>query len=512
MENINTQAMLRVGATLQQGKYRIEKYLSSGGFGNTYMAFNTQFEEMVAIKEFFMRGVTQRDANSTSVSVSNAENHTQFAEQLKKFKKEARRIRLLHNDHIIAVYDLFEENGTAYYVMDYVDGESLSERLKRKGQSLDEQEVRNYLPQILDALQTIHAQGIWHLDLKPGNIMVDSQGRIRIIDFGASKQMANSGGGATSTATAYTDGYAPREQMEQSIDKYGAWTDLYALGATIYNLLTNRKPPLPSDIDELGDKAFSFSPTTSQSIKDLVKTLMATNRKDRPQTDAGVMACVAAMPPINSEDSDVTIISSTKRTNHRSTAIKTHAARKSTATKTPSASKTTTRKPMVHWVAKMLAGEGKEMRIFLILAAIATVWIFALAWCSNHSSTEEVVDSTAVQQGIATTINGAPVLYYGPIDDHNNPHGDGEAKWRNGKSYYKGHFNHGEMDGECVLFIDPDGNEFKGTMANGSYQKGTMTMTTGEVYRGTMKNNAPLDGTLTDTNGREYTIINGVLQ
>lgn len=188
--------MLRVGATLQMGKYRIERYLSSGGFGNTYVAYNTEFEETIAIKEFFLKGVNQRDGNNTTVSVSNSDNMTMFAEQLNKFKKEARRIRKLHNPHIVAVHDLFEENGTAYYVMDYVDGESLSERLKRLGRPLDEQEVRDYLPQLLDALQTIHAQDIWHLDLKPGNIMVDRQGTVRLIDFGASKQ-ASSGGATT---------------------------------------------------------------------------------------------------------------------------------------------------------------------------------------------------------------------------------------------------------------------------------------------------------------------------
>ena len=111
-QDINNTSMLKVG-TILRGTYRIDNYLSSGGFGNTYVATNIEFEERVAIKEFFMKGVTQRDGNHTTVSVSNAENSNSFFEQKEKFKKEARRIRLLRNPHIVNVHDLFEENGTA---------------------------------------------------------------------------------------------------------------------------------------------------------------------------------------------------------------------------------------------------------------------------------------------------------------------------------------------------------------------------------------------------------------
>lgn len=279
--------MLKVG-TILRGIYRIDSYLSSGGFGNTYVATNIEFDERVAIKEFFMKGVTQRDDNQTTVSVSNTENSNSFLEQREKFKKEARRIRQLNNPHIVRVHDLFEENGTAYYVMDYVDGENLSDRLKRTGKPMTEDEVNQVLPQILDALKSIHDAGIWHLDLKPANIMVDKRGNVKLIDFGASKQLnAQKGGATTSTAISYTNGYAPREQMEQNYDKFGPWTDIYALGATIYNLLTNKRPPLPSDIDDddSEDKhnAFPFAKDVSNELKQLILRMTATNRLHRLQ-------------------------------------------------------------------------------------------------------------------------------------------------------------------------------------------------------------------------------------
>ena len=244
--------MLRVG-TILRGIYRIDSYLSSGGFGNTYVATNVEFDERVAIKEFFMKGVTQRDENQTTISVSNSENTSSFLEQKEKFKKEARRIRQLHNEHIVAVHDLFEENGTAYYVMDYIDGESLAERLKRTERSMTEQEVLEVLPQILDALKAVHNEGFCHLDIKPSNIMLDRNGTVKLIDFGASKQISADGSLTTNAPTAFarTPGYAPRELMEQNFKNIGPWTDVYSLGATLYVLLTNEKlPPLPSDIDD----------------------------------------------------------------------------------------------------------------------------------------------------------------------------------------------------------------------------------------------------------------------
>lgn len=285
MDELNNQNMLQVG-TILHGTYKIESYLASGGFGNTYLAKNIEFDETYAIKEFFVKGVCQRDGNSTTISVSNAENTNSFEQQREKFKKEARRLRSLSNPHIVKVYDLFEENGTAYYVMDYVDGENLSVRLKRINAPLAESEVRNYLNQILDGLEAIHNEGMFHLDIKPANIMVDSHDVVKLIDFGASKQQSTVGGATMSTGISYTNGYAPSEQMAQSYDKFGPWTDFYALGATMYKLLTNQDPPSVSDLseDETEDKHLALPmPNVSEEIKKLVVWMMQEKRVKRPK-------------------------------------------------------------------------------------------------------------------------------------------------------------------------------------------------------------------------------------
>ncbi len=305
MAEINTLTMLQVGTVLH-GTYRIESYLSSGGFGNTYIAKNFEFSETFAIKEFFVKGVCQRDGNNTTIIVSNSENADSFAQQKEKFKKEARRLRSLNNPHIVKVYDLFEENGTAYYVMDYVDGENLSTRLNRTQSSLSESIVRNYLSQILCGLDAIHAVGIWHLDIKPANIMVDSHDIVKLIDFGASKQQSAAGGATMSTGISYTNGYAPSEQMAQSYDKFGPWTDFYALGATVYKLLTNQNPPSVTDLteDETEDKHLALPmPNVSEEMKKLVVWMMQVNRLKRPKNVAEFKTKKIRKIPLNTQPS-----------------------------------------------------------------------------------------------------------------------------------------------------------------------------------------------------------------
>ena len=285
---------LKLGTTLQGGRYRIERVLGQGGFGITYLARNTVFDIDVAIKEFFMKDENDRDGSS--VTMPNTTKQELFHGQMEKFKKEAKRMFAIRNEHIIGVQDLFEENGTAYYVMDYVDGENLAEHLKRTGKPMTEQEVRAILPQILDALKSVHDAGIWHLDLKPANIMIDKSGNIQLIDFGASKQLnAQKGGATTSTAISYTNGYAPREQMEQNYDKFGPWTDIYALGATLYTLLSNKRPPLPTDIDDdiSEDKHLALpmpAEVMGKKLHKLILWMMQTDRSKRPQNIDDIIA------------------------------------------------------------------------------------------------------------------------------------------------------------------------------------------------------------------------------
>lgn len=290
---INNNDLLPIGTVLCNGKYRIVKYLASGGFGKTYIATDTSFDETVAIKELYIKGLCGRDA-SGDVTVTSLDNKQSFMSQQEKFRKEARRLRRLDNKHIVKVRDLFDENGTSYYVMDLIDGESLSERIKRIGR-VSETDIMALLPQILDALDVVHKEQIWHLDLKPANIMVDNGGCVKLIDFGASKQFRSSDGVTLSTSStmAYTSGFASAEQMEQNFEKFGPWTDLYSLGATIYYALTLNLPPSPSDINENPTEALKLPSDIGKKMAELVIWLMKPNRMERPKNVSEVSLAIS---------------------------------------------------------------------------------------------------------------------------------------------------------------------------------------------------------------------------
>ncbi len=278
------------------GRYRIERYLASGGFGNTYVATDTRFNGLVAVKEFFMRGTNHRAADHSTVVVSNAANQAGFDAQLDKFRREAQRIFTLRNDHIVHVIDLFDANGTSYYVMDFIDGESLSARVKQA--PLSEAQARDVAGQLLDALDTVHRAGFFHLDVKPGNIMIDRKGHCTLIDFGASKQLsAMERTSLSSSGMAYTPGYAPIEQEGQRTKSIGPWTDLYAVGATLYHLLTGQTPP-EVDPDDTGDdgRMFAYPAGVSMQMQKAISRLMNPSPRRRPQNVEQAKAVLAGRP------------------------------------------------------------------------------------------------------------------------------------------------------------------------------------------------------------------------
>ncbi len=291
---------LQPNTTLKGGKYRIERVLGQGGFGITYLATQVSSNRQVAIKELFIGGSGQaiNDRRGNQVVVTNSANQQSFNQQKAKFKKEALRLANLNHPNLVKVHEFFEENGTAYFVMDYIEGESLRTKLNREG-VLSENLVLKYIQQLLPALDTAHKQSIWHLDIKPENIMVDKYGHVYLIDFGASKHVEPNSTLTTSLALAYTPGYCPPELMDlsnetpeyylQAIKDIGPWTDVYALGATMYNLLTDSIPPSKRRLDKEGRRAFSFPSNISSSTQDLIVWMMKPDREDRPQSIRGLL-------------------------------------------------------------------------------------------------------------------------------------------------------------------------------------------------------------------------------
>lgn len=303
---------LPVGTVLKW-KYRIKSHLSSGGFGKTYLAEYGSRNTKVAIKEFFMNTANQREADGVTVSVDRTkENADAFDSQLVKFKKEYERLKQINNVHVVKVHECFEENGTAYYVMDYVEGDDLKGRLKQRRTPYAEKTVLGYLKQILDGLAAIHSAGLLHLDIKPANIMVTARGHMKLIDLGASKDYMRGVGATVLTGMARTDRYAPPEQIDGSYDKLGPWTDFYALGATIYYLLTCNEIPTWTELneDKSSDKWNALPmPGISEETKRLVVWLMNTDREKRPHSVSEIQASMNSKKKAGSSYEEATVLS-----------------------------------------------------------------------------------------------------------------------------------------------------------------------------------------------------------
>ncbi len=228
-------------------EYRIDAILGAGGFGVTYKALDTHLENWVAIKEYFPVEWSFRDPNGITVhpntqgqASNNADQPSDYVWGLERFLDEARVLARVQHPFVVRVKRYFRAHGTAYIVMDYEEGEPLSAILQ-DGEILGEDEVRGLLEDVLPALQAVHEQGFLHRDIKPSNLYVRSNDhRVILIDFGAAREAI--GRHSKSVTSLVTPGYSPPEQYTTRNDRYGTWTDIYALGAVLYRCITGHTP------------------------------------------------------------------------------------------------------------------------------------------------------------------------------------------------------------------------------------------------------------------------------
>lgn len=269
------------GTRLQGGKYEIVRFISSGGFGCTYEAKHAMLNKSVAIKEFFVKDFCNRDSTTNSIYIA-SESKVSLIEKLRgKFVAEAQALFDMHHQNIVRVTDIFEENNTAYYVMDFISGPSLAGLIGERG-ALPEKEAVGYIRQVADALKYVHSLNRLHLDIKPQNIMINSSGDAILIDFGVSKQYDEVSGENTSTLVGSTPGYAPIEQNGANLTIFSPASDIYALGATLYKALTGVTPP-PASLIASGESLERLPETFSAPVRRAVEAAMQIPRNKRPQ-------------------------------------------------------------------------------------------------------------------------------------------------------------------------------------------------------------------------------------
>ena len=286
---------LLIGAHLQGGKYKIEKVLGQGGFGITYLAEHTGLGRKVALKEFFMQEHCNRDADTAQVSVPSVGSKELVERFRQKFLKEARMIASFDNGNIIKIFDIFEENNTAYYVMEYLEGKSLKTVVDAGG-ALAEASALKHIRQVADALCEIHSHNLLHLDVKPANIMLNRKGQAVLIDFGISKHYDEGGHQTSSALIGTSEGYAPLEQYEAgALDSFTPATDIYALGATLFFLLTGTRPPKAGDV--MNDGLPVLPQEISPAVRNAIDVAMQPRRKDRPQSIADFLALLGGVAP-----------------------------------------------------------------------------------------------------------------------------------------------------------------------------------------------------------------------
>jgi WD40 repeat protein len=277
--SISVSLSLPLGTKLFGGKYSVGKVLGQGGFGITYMGADTILSRPVAIKELFPEGCQR---NGTTVQPTRIP-PSDFSSMKQKFLDEARLLASLNHPGIVKVYDFFEENNTAYMVMEYLRGKSLAKLVEERGGALGEQEAVGYILKVCEALDVVHKAGYLHRDIKPENIIVCEDGRVVLIDFGAARAfMAGKTGRMT---VILTPGFAPLEQYAEQA-KRGAYTDIYALGATLYYLLTGQVPVSAADrfsgVELKGVR--EINGRVSRQVEEAVMKAMAMKVEERPQS------------------------------------------------------------------------------------------------------------------------------------------------------------------------------------------------------------------------------------
>lgn len=506
--------------------YKITSVLGQGSFGITYRAkvemrgaLGTLDSNMyVAIKEFFMKEVNGRD--NTSVTSGSTSRDGLFEYYREKFEREARNLSTLQHKNIVRVLESFQANGTVYYAMEYISGQSLdSVIIKSPHHCLDAATALGYTQQLGSALSFMHSKGMLHLDVKPANAMVKDDGTVVLIDFGLSKQYAANGEPESSTKVgAGTPGYAPLEQASYRKGKgFPTMMDVYALGGTLYKMLTGQRPPEASEI--LND-GFPIGEMKQHGVPPqvaaCVRKAMAPLKKDRYKTIDQLLNALAqcslhggSYDELNEATTiaEVDVIGVVKPQVTPQEQVIPQVTPKPQPTPQPKTQVSPKPKPKVVPVPSSSIDEkekksNKSKMVIGAVVAVAAIIAFNAVPRGGKTTggktvpdTIETVETHEINDTVSVVCaDGTEGWWMGTVNKDNQPAGKGVFYYRDddkdGRSEYRGCIYGGvRQDANKATLTYKNGNCYEGTFLNDMFTKGTLWMPNdGLAYVGTFYN------------------------
>jgi serine/threonine protein kinase len=494
---------LKTNTKLKNDTYTIISVLGQGGFGITYKAIThgavsgvlggVKVDIPVAVKEFFMKDACVRDDVTSSVSIPTKGGKEQIERYKKKFIKEAYNLSKLNHPNIVKVIDVFEENNTVYYVMQFLKNSSLRHYMKEHG-VMNEEQATKYILQIANALKYMHSERhMCHFDVKPSNILLDDYYNAKLIDFGISKNYDEGGNETSSTPIGISKGYAPLEQYRQSIHEFSPTSDIYSLGATFYTLITGKVPPEASDVLDNGIPEKPIDVSTK--VWDVIKKAMSPRKKDRYQSmDEFINAL--------SEKKNVPVIDDDAETKILDSGLETQTINKDSQ-KQPSFLTT------------------NKYKILAAIAALAIILLLTFALSNfkvkdeGQPTKSEVITTEKVQISEMDYVlkgedgNSDVKFHYQGEVVEGCPEGKGVGTYQEG--VYEGTYHAGKREDTYATMKLFNGDIYQGSWVNDYYEKGRYTLKeSGMYFEGEFKKGDPYNGTYYNRDGSESVkVING---
>lgn len=273
-------------------RYVIGKTIGNGGFGITYLAYDTELEKTVAIKEYYPKNAAIRSADNVTLEPLTSLHEEEFSAGAERFRNEAEILSGLGDStDVIRVYETFEQNGTIYYVMEYVHGITVAEYVRKHG-SISEGQALYMAERVAGAFTHIHSRNVIHRDLTPNNIMLSIDGRVKLVDFGNARAFFYDG--ANSMTVALKPGYAPLEQYQHH-GNHGPWTDIYSLGMVMYYALTLSVPDDPmTRLDDDREFQRGLSKLSSR-LAAVIKKMTAVKTSERYSGSEDLLSALKAL-------------------------------------------------------------------------------------------------------------------------------------------------------------------------------------------------------------------------